>query len=620
MKNHYLKIREKFIPEIISGNKKHEYRLASPERMQIKIGDTIVLISNQNKNKFVKTTVKKVTTYKDWKEALENNWDDFKNVYASMSEALRECYKFYTKDEVDKYGIVVFEIATLTPDYNHSAVLLDTNILIKRESGNNVSYEVTKLFNWFGGKSIQTYVHPSSVAEISKYKDEAVRKTMLTKLAAYSVLPKSTYEKDDFFDAVVSKYSQDENSKIDNALLREIYDDNIGILLTDDIPILRKAEELYIRDKVLTSAELLSYFENKYPQNIEYKMLAVKLKPISEIDLTSTFFDTLREDYGGVDFDRWLKKKAHQGEQAYVFEDAEGLKGFLYLKTEEKDEDYSDITPILPPKRRLKVGTFKIERTGFRLGERFLKIIFDNAKNQKVDEIYVTLFEDKRDGVKHLKSTMEQWGFVKHGLKKNGEAVLVKTLERYNDQNDPKLNYPLVSPAANHYFLPIYSQYHTDLFPDMILKNENMHLYKENKAHRYALEKIYLTGAYDLKGARKGDLILIYRTGERYPKKYSSVVTGVAIIENIIKTRTADECIEICKNRSIFTEEEIRKLHSRYPTVIKLLDYISFKNKVTLNQLYEHGIIEIDSGPRPFTNLSKEQFYTIYKLGMEEQQ
>ena len=45
--------------------------------------------------------------------------------------------------------------------------------------------------------------------------------------------------------------------------------------------------------------------------------------------------------------------------------------------------------------RRLKVGTFKVESTGFRLGERFIKIIFDNALHRNVDEIYVTLFTDR---------------------------------------------------------------------------------------------------------------------------------------------------------------------------------------------------------------------------------
>jgi len=616
MKNHYMKIREKFISEIRSGNKKHEYRLASPERMQIKVGDTLVLISNQNKQNFVKTTVKSISTYKGWEDAIRENWNDFSHLYYSPAAALRECNKFYSKDEVNTYGIVVFEVEPLKTRFNNISVLLDTNIIIKRESGNNVSYEVASLFNWFSKKSTSSYIHPLSKNELSGYGDEKAKATMLTKLNSYDTFPQFTHIEDSYFDYVVSQYSQDKNGKIDNALLREVYDDNVSILLSDDFLILKKAEELYIRDRVVTSSELLAYFETIYPQNIEYKMLAVKLKPLSEIDLNSSFFDSLREDYGGVDFDRWFKKKAQKGEKAYVFENNDGLQGFLYLKTEGLDEIYLDIKPQFKPKNRLKVGTFKINASGFRLGERFLKIIFDNARQYKVDEIYVTLFEHKRDGVKRLKQIMEEWGFIKFGEKNNGEIVLVKSLEKYNPKCSPKQNFPLLETDCKHYFLPIEPQYHTDLFPDNILKNENMHLYKENKAHRYALEKIYLSGAFNIK-AKPGDLVLIYRKGERYPKKYSSVVSGVAIIEDIIYTNDADECIKICKNRSIFTEDEIIELYSKYPVIVKLLDFVSFKNKVTLNQLYNQGIVDEGTGPRPFTWLKKEGFEKIYKLGME---
>lgn len=620
MRTYYMKIREKFISEILAGNKKHEYRLASPERMQIKIGDIMVLVSKQNRKNFVRTSVKDIKVYKGWKEALEENWQDFSNLYSTIDEALRECYKFYPKNEVDCYGIVVFEIEPLKTDYSNISILLDTNIIIKRESGNNVSYEVAHLFNWFGKNPISTYIHSATKDELSGYGNEQAKATMLTKLNSYGLLPIFPKVEDEYFNYVMSNYSQDKNGKIDNLLLREVYDYNVGILLTDDTLMLRKAEDLYIRDRVLTSSELLAYFETTYPQNIEYKMLAVKLKTFGEVDLSSEFFDSLREDYGGKAFDDWFKRKALKNEQAYVFEDHEGLKGFLYLKTEDETENYSDITPTLLPKKRLKVGTFKIERTGFRLGERFLKIIFDNAKQYNVEEIYVTLYEDKRDGVKHLKVTMEQWGFVKHGYKSNGEAVLIKNLKQYDSDKTPKLNFPLTKADAKYYFLPIYPQYHTDLFPDNILKNENMHLYEENKAHRYALEKIYLSGAYNVK-AKVGDLVLIYRTGERYPRKYSSVITGIAIIEDIIYTQTIDECVEKCKNRSIFDEEQIRFLYQtkKYSVIIKLLDYVSFKNKITLNQLYVNDIVASGSGPRPFEHLTKEQFETIYKLGMEEQ-
>ncbi|MFR7880818.1 MAG: hypothetical protein ACLU5J_04575 [Christensenellales bacterium] len=72
----------------------------------------------------------------------------------------------------------------------------------------------------------------------------------------------------------------------------------------------------------------MNYFETKYPQNIEYKMLSVKLKEFKNIDLNSQFFDTLREDYNGAEFDRWFKKKAAQKEKAYTFENEDGMKGF----------------------------------------------------------------------------------------------------------------------------------------------------------------------------------------------------------------------------------------------------------------------------------------------------
>lgn len=618
MKTYYLKIREKFISEVIVGNKKHEYRLASPERIGIKVGDTLVLISNQDKRVFVKTTVKAVRIYKGWREALQDNWQqDFKNLYSSLDEALHECYKFYPKDEVDKYGIVSFEIEPLTVDYCNCSILLDTNIVIKRESNVGVSFEVAKLFNWFGKQNITTFVHPLTKEELSGYKDEAVRKAVLTKINSYNILPSFQTSTDLLYESVIDRHSNDKNGQVDNALLLEVYNDNVGLLLSDDNLILRKAEELYIRDRVLTSAELLAYFEKCYPQNIEYEMLAVKLRRFDEVDLNSEFFDTLREDYEGREFDNWFKRKG--SEKAYIFEERGVLKGFLYVKVEMPNEpDYLKIEPVLSPKKRLKVGTFKIERTGFRLGERFLKIIFDNARNNGVEEIYVTLFEDKRENVKALQQLMEQWGFKKHGYKKdNGELVLVKSMEEYDCEKEPKFNYPLIADSASYFFLPIFPKYHTDLFPDMILKNENMHLYQENKAHRYAIEKIYLTGSWDIK-AKPGDVVLIYRTGERWPKRNSSVVSGMAIIQDIVKTGSVEECIEICKNRSIFSEAEIVQEHATRPTVVKLLDYIPFRNKVKLYQLYDNGIVPDGSGPRSFESLSKEEYEIIYKQGMEE--
>ncbi len=113
-------------------------------------------------------------------------------------------------------------------------------------------------------------------------------------------------------------------------------------------------------------------------------------------------------------------------------------------------------------------------------------------------------------------------------------------------------------------------------------------------------------------------VILIYRTGERYPKKYTSVVSGIAIMEQVIETKSIEECVKLCKDRSIFSENDIHSLYRKYKTVVKLFDYIPFKNKVTLDTLYKNEVIAQDSGPRPFELLSAAHFRTIYKLGMEE--
>ncbi|MBO6193244.1 MAG: hypothetical protein J6O00_03585 [Clostridiales bacterium] len=617
MKTYYFKIREKYIESIRNGQKSHEYRLATLENRNVRVGDNLVLISNIDKKDYVRTSITRIRICSDWESALRDNWhQDFNGLFDSFGEVLKECFRFYPKSEVERYGIIEFEIKPVSFDYYNTSVLLDTNIIIKRESSNNVSFEISKLFNWFDRNRVIKYIHPSTKKELENYRDDRMRAVMLTKTNAYEVLPRFDIITDAFFYETMSLFSKDANSIVDNDLLLEIYNDNVGLLITDDTLMLKKAELLYIRDRVLSSAEMLNKYESKYPQNIEYKMLSVQLKSFDEIDLSNHFFDSLREDYEGQKFDRWFKRKGH--ELAYVFEDNGDIKGFLYLKIEDENEpDYYKVIPPMSPKRRMKVGTFKIESTGFRLGERFLRIIFDNARKSQVEEIYVTLFEDRREDVRHLMKTMMAWGFSKYGVRDNGEIVLVKNMEQYDVNKSPKYNYPLIKTNFDCYILPIYPEYHTDLFPDMILSVEDMHLYAENKAHRYALEKVYLSGKHGCNVA-PGDLVLIYRMGSRYPKKYSSVITGIAVVEEIIETQSVDECVEKCKNRSIFEEKEIRANYYKWNTIIKLLDYLPFKTKVTLEKLQKYRVIEPPKGPRPFEPITREQYDLIYRMGMED--
>ncbi len=612
-----MKIRPRFLEPIRNGIKRHEFRLATPERKRIKIGDILILINNQDRFDYVKVVVKGIEHFSSWGEALAKYWgNDFAGVFGTLDEAIKEFYKFYSRDEVNNFGIEVFEIEPYFVELKNANVLLDTNIVIHRESGNNVAYEVIQLYKSLDKLKANKYVLDDIKEEIKRHEDKDVVKNMLAKLGAYNVLQPLEID-DPFFQETISRYSSNVNSQIDNKFLYQIYKGQVDYLITDDKGILAKAKDLLLDDCVLSTNEFLNLVEKKYPALITYKVLSVNLAKISSLDINDEFFDSLREDYEGIKFNRWFEKKAKDGEDAYVFKNGENqLQGFLYLKIEDEQEPYNDISPMFEPKRRLKVGTFKINSTGLRIGERFLKIIFDYAVKSKVEEIYVTLFKDKRKEVAALMKLMMAWGFEEFGYKKtNGEAVLVKKMGQYRYDKDPKFNYPNLKENISYGILPIDAQFHTDLFPDLFLRNENMTLFEE-KPCGYAVEKIYVCGTKNVP-LKPGDLMAVYRMSEKFYKKYYSVVSGICVLQDVIYTQSYEEYQKACTNRSVFNEAQLKKFYydKGYRTVLRVLFLKPLAKKIILDDLFQKGIIDKDKGPRLTTTISKEKFEELLSIG-----
>ena len=105
----------------------------------------------------------------------------------------------------------------------------------------------------------------------------------------------------------------------------------------------------------------------------------LRLEQFKDIWFEDPIFDSLKADY--AEFADWFKKKGNH--QAFTFRNGTGLlDGFLYLKME--DEPILDTIPPLPHALRLKIGTFKVNPHGTRLGERFIKRAFDVAEQVKI--------------------------------------------------------------------------------------------------------------------------------------------------------------------------------------------------------------------------------------------
>lgn len=490
--------------------------------------------------------------------------------------------------------------------------LLDTNIIIHRETMQATNYTIGKLYYWLDKLHYEKLLHPYTVAELRKADNEQQQQLYDARLSAYTHMQCVAQQTDDFV-SLLAEVPKTENDKIDNQLLFEVYCGRADILITEDRRMHRKAERLGIAGKVFSINAFISKVSADYPDLVEYKALNVKKELMGNIDVRDPFFDTFRPVYKG--FEKWFAKKSD--EEAYICRsDKNDIIGFLYLKTEDESENYSSITPIFNPKRRLKVGTFKVEASGFRLGERFIKIIFDNAIARNLDEIYVTLFKD-RDELKRLYDLLIRWGFYDYGVKDTDgqqETVLVKKLGKYDAQKSVIANFPNINGSSAKMILPIKPQYHTSLFPDSKLNTELEYI--GNIPHRYALQKVYITWSYET-NLKPGDLLLFYRMGDTDPKKYSSVITTVGVIDDVICSFSNEaEFLSYCQNRSVFTTEELKYFWQKYRYNLKVLKFVyvkSLTNRKNLDYLWRNGIVEPGKGPRPFTRITDAQFSMILR-------
>ena len=503
--------------------------------------------------------------------------------------------------------------------------LLDTNIIIHREASRVIHQDIGYLFNWLDKLKIEKCVHPLTVEEINKHRDLDTVKTMNIKIENYNEL-KTQMPFEGKIIEVSKQVDVDDNDVVDSKILNEVYGGRVDILISEDKKIHIKANLLGISEKVFTINAFLEKMTAENPDLVDYKVLAVKKQYFGEINLKDTFFDSFREDYVG--FDNWFNRKSN--EISYVCFQDNQLSAFLFLKVEDENENYSDISPIFSKRKRLKIGTLKVTSNGYKIGERFLKIIFDNAFKQKVDEIYVTIF-DKRPEQKSLIFMLENWGFQFHGTK-GGESVYVKEFSRDKiaiNHEQPKLTFPYLSRESDVYIVPIYPAYHTELFPDSILKTESPNDFVENEPHRNALSKVYISRSKE-KDLKSGDLIVFYRTGELGNAIHTGVVTTVGIVESVV-TNINDEAdfINLCRRRSVFSDEKLKE-HWNYnpynkpahlilrPFIVNFLYSYSFPKIPNLKWLNENGIIpDIKDMPRGFRKISRENLNKIIEYSKQ---
>ncbi|MFA4844302.1 MAG: hypothetical protein WC632_05050 [Candidatus Margulisiibacteriota bacterium] len=492
-------------------------------------------------------------------------------------------------------------------------VLLDTNIIIHREATTPVDPDIGILFKWLDDLHFVKCAHPLSVEEIEKHRDPKTVKAFLIKLGSYTVL-RTKAPIHPLIESLCFPLDKNENDTNDSLLLNELMNKRVDLLISEDGGVHDKAIRLGLASSVFTIDGFLARVRAENPSLINYKVLSVRKEHFGNLNIRDEFFDSLRQDYPG--FDDWFNRKSE--DDAYVCMQDEKILAFLYIKIENKGEKYPDIEPAFASKKRLKIGTFKVAANGFNLGERFLKIVFDHALLFKAEEIYVTICDERIERLR-LKELLRKFGFNHYGYKKSSscrdvEEVCVRDFTPKFNPTAPKITFPYISADNNIFITPIYPEYHTTLLPDSILRTELPEDYEGDKPFRNAISKVYISRSIE-RNIRRGDLIVFYRTGGYF----KSVITTIGIIEGVKDNIENEErFIELCGKRSVFTREELSGWWNynpgRRPFVVYFLCAYSFPRRLNLKELIDLKIIkDIDSAPRGFARISKDQLNLILK-------
>lgn len=334
--------------------------------------------------------------------------------------------------------------------------------------------------------------------------------------------------------------------------------------------------------------------------------------PFNQININDPFFDSLKENY--AEFTQWFANKSEAGESAFIQLVNNNLEGFLYLKIEQGP--INDVNPAINVPYAIKIGTFKVNPHGTRLGERFIKKSLDFAISNSIPLVYVTIFPQHD----YLINMFLKFGFSITAQKEtaNGiENVLTKDLSQIT--GNLLHDYPRVNSQANSFLLAIKPEYHTKLFPDSKLLNETFDIIRD-VSHTNSITKIYIAKMRGIADIRPNDNILIYRTTDyQGPARYRSVATSVCTVEDIQDSSHFPDLNSLknfCKNYSIFSDcelqEEFINSGQRF-YVIKMTYNFSLSRRITNGTLKDSvGLNPTYWGVFPLTH---NQFNQILQLG-----
>jgi len=491
-------------------------------------------------------------------------------------------------------------------------VLLDTNIFIAREVNQVLFSDLANLLAILNKLKTELLVHPLSLTELNKDKDEKWREVNLSKIQAYSILdnPPNPASDAKFITSIGEPKS--EHDRIDNAILFCIYRNAVDFLITEDREILKKSQKLGLEDRVFLVAEALDHFNRLVqPKDQIATPPALEKAHVYDLNIDDPIFRSLIRDY--PTFPQWFERISREGRECYVSKRSDGTIGALLIYKIEDEPIPSD--PPLPKKKRLKIATLKVTHIGYKIGELLIKVSIELALNHGIDEIYLTHFIEPED---HLVELIQNSGFFQAAVLpgQRPEAVFVKYLKPAGSKisslqpvDISRRYYPSYYDGnlVHKFIIPIQPEYHEKLFTDFRKRRQSRlheHL-GEFVTEGNTIKKAYLTQS-KIRKLKPGDIVLFYRSHDLH------AVTSLGVIDQFPPDVAPGDVIRIIGKRSVYSRDEIERSNKNW-SVILFRHHFHLKESIPLDALKKAGILK--GHPQTITEINQEHYEWIKSKG-----
>ncbi|WET02734.1 EVE domain-containing protein [Flavobacterium sp. YJ01] len=432
-------------------------------------------------------------------------------------------------------------------------ILIDTNILINLEDNKVINKQFSEFYRLAITNNCKVLYHPNAIPiDIDRDKNTNRKEIIKSKLDKYEKLEDFSEPTLEFNNHIGAKKINDE---IDNKQLFQLYKGYVDVFVTQDSGIHKNAKKIGLQTKVLNVDEILCLLEEQFTIKIPTHPI-LREHSIREIEnkFNSSFFDSLREDYGGDVFDKWLAKCLTKNRKCYTLIVNDELQAILIYNVETVEEHQLKNIFV----KALKICTLKVSDTAFgiKLGELFLNKMFEYCINQKINYLYLTVYEKQE----HLIKLLETFGFFKIEFEnKQGliEIQMIKCLDKKQikaSENSISIHpFYIDNLTISKFAIPIRPDYYGNLFKDGQLRVPTLFDTSPdsvNEIQGNTIIKAYISNS-KIKNLKKGDLLFFYSS------KTNQEIEPVGILETIQIVEDFDELWKIVGKKTVFSQQQL---------------------------------------------------------------